>query len=132
MRRQQTEFVASTQEAGAWVRKTNVKELRAIRSSRSKRQGDAAIDFFGPMQETAVIDFVVVHPLAATYSTRYGQAGDAAKAKEAEKHGKYDEAAAAVGVVFIPFAMETYGNAVGPAENASSSFASQAELFSSS
>ena len=70
----QTEFVASTQEAGAWVRKTNVKELRAIRSSRSKRQGDAAIDFFGPMQETAVIDFVVVHPLAATYSTRYGQA----------------------------------------------------------
>ena len=105
----QTEFVASTQEAGAWVRKTNVKELRAIRSSRSKRQGDAAIDFFGPSQETAVIDFVVVHPLAATYSTRYGQAGDAAKAKEEYKHGKYDEAAAAVGVRFIPFAVETYG-----------------------
>eukprot|EP01045_Picozoa_sp_COSAG04_P011279 COSAG04_NODE_722_length_10806_cov_152.374708_9_plen_116_part_00 len=80
------------------MRKTNVKELRAIRSSRSQRQGDAAIDFFGPMQETAVIDFVVVHPLAASYSTRYGQAGDAAKAKEEYKHGKYDEAAAAVGV----------------------------------
>ena len=105
----QTEFVASTQEAGAWVRKTNVKELRAIRSSRSQRQGDAAIDFFGPMQETAVIDFVVVHPLAATYSYRYGQAGDAAKVKEEWKHGKYDEAAAAAGVRFIPFAVETYG-----------------------
>ena len=91
------------------MRKTNVKELRAIRSSRPQRQGDAAIDFFGPMQETAVIDFVVVHPLAATYSTRYGQAGDAAKAKEEYKHGKYDEAAAAVGVRFIPFAVETYG-----------------------
>ena len=85
------------------MRKTNVKELRAIRSSRSQRQGDAAIDFFGPMQETAVIDFVVVHPLAATYSTRYGQAGDAAKAKEEYKHGKYDEAAAAVGVRFFLF-----------------------------
>ena len=61
------------------------------------------------MQETAVIDFVVVHPLAASYSTRYGQAGDAAEAKEEWKHGKYDEAAAAVGVRFIPFAVETFG-----------------------
>ena len=91
------------------MRKTNVKELRAISSSRSKRQGDAAVDFYGPMQATAVTDFTVTHPLAATTKYRYGQAGDAAKAKEAEKHGKYDEAAAAAGVLFIPFAVETYG-----------------------
>ena len=32
--------------------------------------------------------------------------GDAAKAKEDYKHGKYDEAA---DVLFIPFAVETYG-----------------------
>ena len=75
------------------MRKTNVKELRALRSSRSQRQGDAALDFYGPMQATAVTDFVVVHPLAATSTYRYGQAGDAAKAKEEYKHGKYDEAA---------------------------------------
>ena len=56
-----------------------------------------ALDFYGPMQATAVTDFVVVHPLAATSTYRYGQAGDAAKAKEEYKHGKYDEAAAAVG-----------------------------------
>ena len=62
----QTEYVALAQEAGAWVRKTNVKELRAISSSRSKRQGDAAVDFYGPMQATAVTDFTVTHPLAAT------------------------------------------------------------------
>ena len=68
-----------------------------------------ALDFYGPMQATAVTDFVVVHPLAATSTYRYGQAGDAAKAKEEYKHGKYDEAAAAVGVRFIPFAVETYG-----------------------
>ena len=105
----QTEFVALAQEAGAWVRKTNVKELRAISSSRSKRQGDAAVDFYGPMQATAVTDFTVTHPLAATTKYRYGQAGDAAKAKEAYKHGKYDEAAAAADVLFIPFAVETYG-----------------------
>ena len=105
----QTEFVALAQEAGAWVRKTNVKELRAISSSRSKRQGDAAVDFFGPMQATAVTDFTVTHPLAATSTYRYGQAGDAAKAKEDYKHGKYDEAAAAADVLFIPFAVETYG-----------------------
>ena len=29
--------------------------------------------------------------------------------KETYKHGKYDEAAAAAGVLFIPFAVETYG-----------------------
>ena len=81
------------------MRKTNVKELRAIRSSRSQRQGDAALDFYGPMQATAVTDFVVVHPLAATSTYRYGQAGDAAKAKEDYKHGKYDEAAAAADVL---------------------------------
>ena len=61
------------------------------------------------MQATAVTDFVVVHPLAATSTYRYGQAGDAAKAKEDYKHGKYDEAAAAADVLFIPFAVETYG-----------------------
>ena len=38
-------------------------------------QGVAWISDRCTMQETAVIGFVVVHPLAATYSTRYGQAG---------------------------------------------------------
>ena len=42
-------------------------------------------------------------------SYRTGQSGVAAARQEAIKEGKYSEAAAAKGIRFIPFAMETYG-----------------------
>ena len=105
----QTELVAISKDAGAWVRRTNVQELRVLRSSRSQRQGDVAFDNFGPQQQTALTDLVVTHPTAATSSYRTGQSGVAAAKQEAIKEGKYSEAAAAKGIRFIPFAMETYG-----------------------
>ena len=55
-------------------------------------------------------DFVITHPTAATSSYRTGQSGVAAARQEATKgEGKYGEAAAALNISFIPFAMETYG-----------------------
>ena len=105
----QTEFVALGKDADAWVRRTNVQELRVLRSSDSQRQGDVAIDNFGPEQLTMLTDFVITHPTAATSSYRTGQSGVAAARQEAIKEGKYSEAAAAKGIRFIPFAMETYG-----------------------
>ena len=105
----QTELVAISKDAGAWVRRTNVQELRVLRSSRSQRQGDVAFDNFGPQQQTALTDLVVTHPTAATSSYRTGQSGVAAARQEGIKEGKYSEAAAAKGIRFIPFAMETYG-----------------------
>ena len=48
-------------------------------------------------------------PTAATSSYRTGQSGVAAATQERIKEGKYCEAAAAKGIRFIPFAMETYG-----------------------
>ena len=105
----QTELVAISKDAGAWVRRTNVQELRVLRSSRSQRQGDVAFDNFGPQQQTALTDLVVTHPTAATSSYRTGQSGVAAAKQERIKEGKYSEAAAAKGIRFIPFAMETYG-----------------------
>ena len=77
--------------------------------SRSQRQGDVAFDNFGPQQLTAPTDLVVTHPTAATSSYRTGQSGAAAARQEAIKEGKYSEVAAAKGIRFIPFAMETYG-----------------------
>ena len=53
----QTEFVAIAKDSGAWVRRTNVRELRVLESSRSRRQGDAAIDNYGAQQQTALTDF---------------------------------------------------------------------------
>ena len=105
----QTELVAISKDAGAWVRRTNVQELRVLRSSRSQRQGDVAFDNFGPQQQTALTDLVVTHPTAATSSYRTGHSGVAAAKQERIKEGKYNEAAAAKGIRFIPFAMETYG-----------------------
>ena len=105
----QTEFVALGKDADAWVRRTNVQELRVLRSSDSQRQGDVAIDNFGPEQLTMLTDFVITHPTAATSSYRTGQSGVAAARQEAIKEGKYGEAAAALNIRFIPFAMETYG-----------------------
>ena len=105
----QTELVAIAKDANAWVRRTNVQELRVLRSSRSQRQGDVAFDNFGPQQQTALTDLVVTHPTAATSSYRTGQSGVAAAKQEAIKEGKYSEAAAAKGIRFVPFAMETYG-----------------------
>ena len=55
----QTEFVALGKDADAWVRRTNVQELRVLRSSDSQRQGDVAIDNFGPEQLTMLTDFVM-------------------------------------------------------------------------
>ena len=72
-------------------------------------QGDVAFDNFGPQQQTALTDLVVTHPTAATSSYRTGQSGVAAATQERIKEGKYNEAAAAKGIRFIPFAMETYG-----------------------
>ena len=94
---------------GAANPSTNVQELRVLRSSRSQRQGDVAFDNFGPQQQTALTDLVVTHPTAATSSYRTGQSGVAAAKQEAIKEGKYGEAAAALNIRFIPFAMETYG-----------------------
>ena len=105
----QTEFVALGKDADAWVRRTHVQELRVLRSSDSQRQGDVAIDNFGPEQLTMLTDFVITHPTAATSSYRTGQSGVAAARQEAIKEGKYGEAAAALNIRFIPFAMETYG-----------------------
>ncbi len=105
----QTEFVALGKDANAWVRRTNVQELRVLRSSDSQRQGDVAIDNFGPEQLTMLTDFVITHPTAATSSYRTGQSGVAVARQEAIKEGKYGEAAAALNIRFIPFAMETYG-----------------------
>ena len=105
----QTEFVALGKDADAWVRRTNVQELRVLRSSDSQRQGDVAIDNFGPEQLTMLTDFVITHPTAATSSYRTGQSGVAVARQEAIKEGKYGEAAAALNIRFIPFAMETYG-----------------------
>ena len=48
-------------------------------------------------------------PNAATSSYRTGQSGVAAAKQERIKEGKYSEAAAAKGIRFTPFAMETYG-----------------------
>ena len=103
------QFVALGKDADAWVRRTNVQELRVLRSSDSQRQGDVAIDNFGPEQVTMLTDFVITHPTAATSSYRTGQSGVAAAKQEAIKEGKYGEAAAALNIRFIPFAMETYG-----------------------
>ena len=86
-----------------------MRELRVLESSRSRRQGDAAIDNYGAQQQTALTDFVVRHPTAATSNYRYGQSGDTAKDAERYKEGKYGAAAEGVGILFIPFAMETYG-----------------------
>ena len=88
---------------------SNVRELRVLATSRSQRQGDAAIDNYGAQQQTALTDFVVRHPTAATSNYRYGQSGDTAKDAESYKEGKYGAAAEGVGLLFIPFAMETYG-----------------------
>ena len=44
-----------------------------------------------------------------TSNYRYGQSGDTAKDAESYKEGKYGAAAEGVGLLFIPFAMETYG-----------------------
>ena len=49
------------------VRHTTVRELRVETDSHSQKQADVAIDLFGPEQVTALADFVVCHPTAATY-----------------------------------------------------------------
>ena len=54
-----------------------------LRSSDSQRQGDVAIDNFGPEQLTMLTDFVITHPTAATSSYRTGQSGVAAARQEA-------------------------------------------------
>ena len=77
--------------------------------SRSQKQADVAIDLFGPEQVTALADFTVCHPTAATYVNSYGQSGDAAKKVAAKKVKKYGALATQLGYKFIPFAAETYG-----------------------
>ena len=68
---------------------------------------------FGPEQVTALADFVVCHPTAATYVNSYGQSGDAAKKVAAKKVKKYGALATQLGYKFIPFAVNEHGG-IGP------------------
>ena len=58
---------------------------------------------------TALVDFVMVHPTAATYVNNYGTSGDAAKIVAGKKVYKYGETCDELGYDLIPFAIETYG-----------------------
>ena len=55
------------------------------------------------------VDFVMVHPTAATYVNNYGTSGDAAKIVAGKKVYKYGETCEELGYDLIPFAIETYG-----------------------
>ena len=107
--RYQAALVSAGKDANQLVRHTTVRELRVETDSRSQKQADVAIDLFGPEQVTALADFVVCHPTAATYVNSYGQSGDAAKKVAAKKVKKYGALATQLGYKFIPFAAETYG-----------------------
>ena len=107
--RYQAALVSAGKDANQLVRHTTVRELRAETDSRSQKQADVAIDLFGPEQVTALADFVVCHPTAATYVNSYGQSGDAAKKVAAKKVKNYGALATRLGYKFIPFAAETFG-----------------------
>ena len=89
-------------------RRTTVHELRRPGET-GQKQADVAIDNYGPHMTTALVDFVMVHPTAATYVNNYGTSGDAAKIVAGKKVYKYGETCDELGYDLIPFAIETYG-----------------------
>jgi hypothetical protein len=85
-----------------------VSELRKPGET-GQKQADVAVDNYGPHMTTALVDFVMVHPTAATYVNNYGTSGDAAKIVAGKEVDKYGETCDELGYDHIPFAIETYG-----------------------
>ena len=85
-----------------------VSELRKPGET-GQKQADVAVDNYGPHMTTALVDFVMVHPTAATYVNNYGTSGDAAKIVAGRKVYKHGETCDELGYDLIPFAIETYG-----------------------
>ena len=104
----QSTYVRVGQDAGLFSRRTTVRELRRPGET-GQKQADVAIDNYGPHMTTALVDFVMVHPTAATYVNNYGTSGDAAKIVAGKKVYKYGETCDELGYDLIPFAIETYG-----------------------
>jgi hypothetical protein len=96
------------QDAGLFPRRTTVHELRRPGET-GQKQADVATDNYGPHMTTALVDFVMVLPTAATYVNNYGTSGDAAKIVAGRKVYKYGETRDELGYDLIPFAIETYG-----------------------
>jgi hypothetical protein len=112
---QATHYSLLRKDAGLIARTTNVLELRTDPNSRSQKQADLAVDNYGEDEKTAVIDYVITHPTGATHATSYGQSGDAAESMATIKVGSYQKQCDDLGMVLIPFAMETYGKMCGSA-----------------
>jgi hypothetical protein len=104
----QSTYVRVGQDAGLFPRRTTVRELRRPGET-GQKQADVAVDNYGPHMTTALVDFVMVHPTAATYVNNYGTSGDAAKIVAGKKVYKYGETCEELGYDLIPFAIETYG-----------------------
>ena len=84
----QSTYVRVGQDAGLFPRRTTVRELRRPGET-GQKQADVAVDNYGPHMTTALVDFVMVHPTAATYVNNYGTSGDAAKIVAGKKVYKW-------------------------------------------
>ena len=108
--RAQNAYVSISRDSGAFVRRTNTLELRTEASPHSFQQGDVAIDLYGQQEDTALLDFTIAHPTAATYSSKYCNSGDAAELVDKKKNAKHGPKCDQNGLKFIAFAIETYGS----------------------
>jgi len=85
-------------------------QLRLDDADQSRKRPDILISF--PTRSAPVLyDVAVCHPLAATYFSKYGQAGSAANIRGAQKVAPslYVTRAHALGYEVEPFTIETYG-----------------------
>ena len=114
--RVQNAHFSDTSGSGAFVRRTNTLEMRTEAHPRSFQQGDLAVDLYGQQEDTAVLDFCVPHPTAATYSSKYCNSGDAAEYLDKKKNRKHGPRCDANGLKFIACAVETYGSMCGAFE----------------
>ena len=66
---------------------------------------------FPTLLSPVLYDVTIAHPLAATYSSKYGQVGTAANlaGKRKTNPSLYVNRATELGMEVLPFAIETYG-----------------------